>query len=312
MILITGGGGFIGLNLARDLIDRGQEVLLIDLHPFKPPSFLIPYMEKEIKMVQGDIRDLSFLYQVMKENRIDSIIHAASLHETTGTLYKSLKVNIDSTIEILQAARIFNLRRVSFISSMMVYLLNKSMEKVEEDQDLPRVSFGYISATKKAGEQICQLYAEEYGMSVPITRPSCVWGPLYRSGLQLQQAMVENSVSGKPTVFQEVYGGRRMPYVYVRDCVRAISLVHLAPSLKHDVYNITDGESHSLADFADALREVIPATQIKLGTTRSEKDFDLPSMSIERIQEDLGFTPEYDFKRAVRAYIDWVRDGRYV
>jgi len=50
----------------------------------------------------------------------------------------------------------------------------------------------------------------------------------------------------------------------------------------------------------------------QIGTTRSEKDFDLPAISIERIREDLGFIPEYDLKRAVRAYIDWVRDGKYV
>lgn len=312
MILITGGGGFIGCHLARDLVDRGQDVLLMDLQPTELPSFLAPYLDRQVKRVQGDIGDLSFLYRVLKEYEVDSIIHAASLHETTGILYEALKVNIDGTIEILEAARILGLRRVSFISSIMVYVLNKSMETLQEDMNLPWASLGYISGTKKAGEQICQLYAEEYGMSIPIVRPSNVWGPLYSSGRQQQQAMVENSVSGRPTDLSEVYGGSKWPYVYVRDCARAINLVHLAPSLKHNIYNIADSESYSLADFAEAIREVIPTTQIKLGATRSEKDFDLPAISIERIREDLGFIPEYDLKRAVRAYIDWVRDGQYV
>jgi UDP-glucose 4-epimerase len=312
MILITGGGGFIGCHLARDLVDREQEVLLMDLHSMELPSFLAPYSDKQVKRVQGDMGDLSFLYRVLKEYKVDSIIHAASLHETTGVLYEALKVNIDGTIEVLEAARIFGLRRVSFISSVVVYVLNKSKEALQEDMNLPWASLGYISGTKKAGEQICQLYAEEYGMSIPIVRPSDVWGPLYRSGRQRQQAMVENSVSGRPTELSKVYGGRKWPYVYVRDCARAINLVHLTPSLKHNIYNIADGEAHSLFDFAEAIREVIPTAQIELGTTRSEKDFDLPPMSIERIREDLGFTPEYDFKRAVRAYIDWVREGKYV
>ena len=57
---------------------------------------------------------------------------------------------------------------------------------------------------------------------------------------------------------------------------------------------------------------MIPTAQIELGTTRSEKDIDLPPRSIERIREDLGFIPEYDFIKAVKAYIDWVRDGKYV
>ncbi len=312
MILITGGGGFISSHLAKDLVNRGQEVLLIDLHFFEPPSFLAPYSDGQIRRVQGDMRDLSFLYRVIKEYKVDSLIHAASLHEGTGPLYKALKVNIDGTIEVLEAARIFSLRRVTFISSVMVYVLNRSLETMREDLNLPWRSMGYISGTKKAGEQICQLYAEEYGMSIPVVRPSDVWGPLYRSGRQKQQAMVENSVLGRPTDLSKVYGGRKWPYVYVRDCARAINLVHLTPSLKHNIYNISDGGSHSLFDFAEAIREVIPTARIELGATRSEKDIDLPPMSIEQIREDLGFTPEYDFRRAVRAYIDWVRDGKYV
>ena len=106
-------------------------------------------------------------------------------------------------------------------------------------------------------------------------------------------------------------GNWKLIYVYVRDCAKAISLVHLAPSLKHDVSTTSDGESRTLADFAKALREVIPSAQIKLGTARSDKDSDLPPMSIERIKEDMGFTSDYDLKRGVKAYIDWIRDGKY-
>jgi UDP-glucose 4-epimerase len=311
MILITGGGGFIGLNLARDLVDRGQEVLLVRRHSFQAPSFLTPYMDKQVKIALGDIGELPFLYRIIKEYQVDSIIHAASLHERTGTLYKTLKSNLDGTTEILEAARIFSLRRVTFLSSVAVYMTPRSMETLREENDLPLESPGYIAATKKAGEQICRLYAREYKLSIPMVRPPMVWGPMYHSGLQQQHAMVENAVAGKPTDLSQVYGERKLIYVYVRDCAKAISLVHLAPSLKHDVYNISDGESRTLADFAKAIREVIPSAQIKLGTTRSDKDSDLPPMSIERIKEDVGFTPDYDLKRGVKAYIDWIRDGKY-
>ena len=311
MILITGGGGFIGLNLARDLIDRGQEVLLVRRHSFQAPSFLTPYVDKQVKIALGDIGELPFLYRIIKEYHVDSIIHAASLHERTGTLYRTLKSNLDGTAEILEAARIFGVRRVTFLSSVAVYMTTRSMETLREENDLPLESPGYISATKKAGEQICQLYAREYKLSIPIVRPPMVWGPMYHSGLQQQHAMVENAVAGKPTDLSQVYGERKLIYVYVRDCAKAISLVHLAPSLKHDVYNISDGESRTLADFAKAIREVIPSAQIKLGTTRSEKDPDLPPMSIERIKEDVDFAPDYDLKRGVKAYIDWIRDGKY-
>jgi UDP-glucose 4-epimerase len=313
MILITGGGGFIGLNLARDLVDRGQEVLLVRRSAFETPSFLAPYMGKQARISLGDIGDLPFLYRIIKEYSVESIIHAASLHAGTGTLYQALKSNVNGTSEILEAARIFGIRRVTFISSVSVYMTTQSMQIMHEDNDLPLLSSisPYISATKKAGEQICQLYRNEYKLSIPILRPPMVWGPMYHSGLQPQNTMVQNAVAGKPTDFSRLYGGRKMIFVYVRDCAKAISLVHLSPSLKHNVYNLSDGESHTLAEFEEAIREIIPSAEIILGTTRSEMDADLPEMSIGRIKEDVGFMPDYDLKRAVTAYIDWLRDGRY-
>ena len=77
MILITGGGGFFGLNTARSLVDRGQELLLLQRRPAQPPAFLAPYWGKQVKQATGSIVDLPFLFGVMKSYPIDSIIHAA-------------------------------------------------------------------------------------------------------------------------------------------------------------------------------------------------------------------------------------------
>ncbi len=333
MILITGGGGFVGLNLARDLIDRGQEVLLVDRRAFEPPSFMAPYIGRQAKVSLGDIGELPFLYRTIKEYGVESIVHAASLHQDTGTLYRTLKSNLDLTTELLEAARIFGVSRVTFISSIAVYLTERPMATMREDNDLPASSTiaPYIAGTKKAGEQICQLYANEYKMTVPIVRPPLVWGPMYQSGLQPQDVMVRNAVAGKATDLPRVYGNTKKVFAYVRDCAKAISLVHLAPSLNYPIYNISDGQSHTLAEFEEAIREIIPSAQIKLGRARTgtdayspgigieqkkedvgtEMDVDLPAMSIERIRQDVGFAPDYDLKRAVKAYIDWLREGKY-
>lgn len=312
MIMIAGGGGFIGRNTARELVDRGQEVLLVGRRPIEVPSFLAPYVDKQIKLVTGDILELPFLYRLVKEYKIDSIIHMVNIRDVRfGSLYQLIRVNLDSVTEILEAAHIFGLRRVTFCSSVAVYGAMKVTRTLQEDMDLPVVSGNEVSAMKKAGEQICQLYVKEHGLSVPIVRPPLVYGPLGWSEYRPVKVMVENAAADKPADVSHVCGVTKEPFVYVRDCARAISLVHLAPSLKHNIYNISDSVLHSLADFAEMVKEVIPGAQIKLGTTKSEKDVDSPPMSIERIKEDVGFTPEYDIKRAVRAYIDWYKDEKY-
>ena len=241
-------------------------------------------------------------------------MHAAVLSKGSrdSTLYQAIKVNLQGTTDVLEAARIFGLKRVTFISSIAVYMPYRGTPEVlREDNDLPVISSDWIAGTKKAGEQICQLYAEEYGLSIPVVRPPQVWGPLYWTHRSPIQDMVENAIAGKPSDFSSVDGSSKSAYIYVRDCVRAISLVHLTPSLRYGIYNISDGENHSLADFAKAVKEVIPGTQIKFGKIRSERDIEPPPMSIDRIKSDLGFAPEYNLKRAMRAYIEWLRDGKY-
>ena len=315
MILITGGGGFIGLNLARHLVDRGEDVLLVRRHVFEVPAFLARHVGKQVTIARADISEPAVLYSVLKAHDVESIVHAAVVTETSegSSLYQAIKVNLQGTAEILEAARIFGLRRVTFLSSVSVYFpFGEDVKVLGEDNPLPATSPEWISGTKKAGEQICQLYAQQYGMSIPIVRPPQVWGPLYWTRRSPVHAMMENAVLGQATDLSGIDGGQKSSYVYVRDCAKAISLVHLAPSLEHGIYNISDGEGHSLAEFAAAVKAVIPGALIKLGNTRGPRDMAAPPMSIGRIKSELGFTPDYDLKRAVKAYIAWLRDGEYL
>lgn len=299
------------MNLVRHLVDRGEETLLLDNRPLQAAPFLVSYWDNEVKGVTGDLLDLPFLFSVIKEYSIESIIHAAAIFEGSGTLYRVLKVNLEGTTNVLEAGRIFNLRRITFISSSTVYQGAKNALRFYEDLDLPVTSEGFISATKKAGEQICLLYAREYGLSLPIVRLARVYGPLSHRGLNPVEIMAENAVANKPTDLSETYGGSKSNHIYVKDCVKGISLIHCAKVLKHNIYNLGDGTPHSLSDFAEAVREVIPNAKIHLGTTRPRIDLDLPPLDIDRVKGEVGFVPDYSLKQAVRDYIEWVRDKKY-
>jgi nucleoside-diphosphate-sugar epimerase len=314
MILITGGGGFIGLNLARYLVDHDQQVLLVRRHAFEVPAFLAPYVGKQVNVVQGDITDPPFLYSLIKAYNVVSIVHAAVATETSSasTLYQAVKSNIQGTADVLEAARIFGLRRVTFLSSIAVYFpQNSPRPTLSEEDDLPALTTEWIGGTKKAAEQVCLLYAKEYGLSIPIVRPPQVWGPLYWTHRSPVHTMIEKAIAGNPCDLSGVYGRSLAPYIYVRDCAKALGMIHLASSLKYNIYNIADRETHSLADFARVLKDIIPGARVKLGETKTERDVDRPPMNIARIQSDLGFSPDYTLKRAVGAYVDWLRDGKY-
>ena len=311
MILIT-GAGLVGLNTAKYLLDQGQKVLLVRRRPFEAPSFLAPYVDKEAKAAQGDITELPFLYRLLREYNVQSIIHAAVLNERkNANLYQSIKVNISGTAEILEAARILGIQRVTCISSGLVSNPTAKVDALQEDMDLPAEVRGWVPGTKRAMEQVCQLYAHAHDLSVPVVRPAAVWGPLYWTGARPINLMVDAAIAGKPLDLSHLCALTRSNHTYVRDIAKAIGMVHLAPSLNHSIYNASYGELHSYGDFVQAIKEVIPGTQIKLGTTRSENDVDQTVASIDRIKEDVGFLPDYDIKKGVRAYIEWVRDGKY-
>ena len=156
------------------------------------------------------------------------------------------------------------------------------------------------------------MYAHAHDLSVPMVRLSGVWGPLYWTGARPINLMVDAAIAGKPLdLSSRLCALTRSNHTYVRDIAKAIGMIHLAPSLNHSIYNASYGELYSYGDFVEAIKEVIPGAQIKLGTTRSEKDVDQTLLSIDRIKEDVGFVPDYDIKKGVKAYIEWVRDGKY-
>ncbi len=309
MILITGGGGFLGLNLAKVLVDRKEKVLLFARRPIQLPFSMEGFSDNQVMSVSGDLLDLSHLCSVVKEYGVESIIHCAHQHEGRGSLSQTFKVNLEGTTHVLEAGRIFGLRRVSFISSATVYH-GANVSAYHEDSDMPTESDGMIEAAKKAGEQICLLYMKRHGLSVSILRPPRIYGPYYYSGRIPVQTMVENAVANKPADLSHVHGESKSNYVYVKDCARGISLVHLAKTLPHSIYNVGDGVSISYSDIAQVIKEVIPEAVIRLGAIRTEKDVDRPPLDVRRIKEDAGFVAEYDLRQGIRDYIDWVRNGR--
>jgi nucleoside-diphosphate-sugar epimerase len=315
VIMIAGGSGFLGYNVARCLADRGDSVLLVQRHPIQTPPLLESYWEREVRQAAGDITDLSVLLGLVKAYSVESIIHAA--HATAGApkgskyevpLHQMVQVQVQGTLNCLEAARLLDLRRVSFISSVDLYRgWPKQCDEWHEDAYLPPVSFSEIGNNKRAVEQLCFLYADTYGTSVVSLRvggnygPLCDWNPI--------NTMIENAVAGKPSIFPEVRRSLRRHSVYAKDTGALTALIHMAESPKHYIYNVADGGNPTLAEFAQAIRKAIPGAEIQLGEPKYE-EHEFSPVRMERVREEFGYTP-YDIKQGVAAYIDFLKHGKY-
>ena len=162
--LVTGGAGFLGINMVRYLLDRGHSVVSLDIAPFDYPE------KNRVKVITGDIRDRSSVDRAMEG--VDIVVHTAA----ALPLYKPADIfstDIDGTRNILQSALEQKVERVIHVSSTAVYGIPDHHPLLEDDR-LDGV--GPYGEAKVKAEQVCLEYRKK-GMCVPILRPKSFVGP---------------------------------------------------------------------------------------------------------------------------------------
>ncbi|TAK01995.1 NAD(P)-dependent oxidoreductase [bacterium] len=318
MILITGGLGFLGCNLAKLLCDAGESVLLTSNRNVEIPPLIAPFLETNLKITPLDITSLEKVSQLIEKFGVKKIVHAAIRSEKGDTsLYQAMHVNITGTINVLEAAHRAGIHRVLFISSEAVYQGMTDTTPFKEEEKLFITSDRFIPGTKKAGEILCLMYGKEYGMEAASIRLTRLYGPLYKGIRNLPGLMVENAAKGKPINLENHDPSEAHDFIYIKDAVRALTLLLSAPRLRHRIYNLGFGKLTSIGEFADAIRKLLPEAEVHVGdgpgplvSTKTPMDINA-CVDISRMRNETGFTPEYDPYRGVEHYINWARHGIY-
>jgi UDP-glucose 4-epimerase len=318
MILITGGLGFLGANLTRLLCEAGEAVLATRNRNAEVPSLLAPFVDKNLSIIPLDITSLENVSKAIKDFGVTSIVHAAVRSEKGDTpLYLAMHVNVTGTINVMEAARMAEIKRVVFISSEAVYQGIKTDRPYKEEEQLPITSDRFIPGTKKAGEILSLMYCKEYGMEVISARATRMYGPLYQGVRNLAGHMVDSAAKGKPIALANQDPAEAHDVLYAKDAARAVMFLLQAKSLRHRIYNVGFGRLVSLAEFAAAIKKALPKAEIHLGdgpgpltSTRTPMDIN-ECVDISRLTAETGFTPEYDPYRGVEHYVQWARDGSY-
>jgi nucleoside-diphosphate-sugar epimerase len=121
--------------------------------------------------------------------------------------------------------------------------------------------------------------------------------------------MVESAAAGKPADLSNVSGSTRGHTVYAKDVGEATSLIHLAKSLQHYIYNVSDGTHPTMLEVAQVIRELIPNAKITLGPPGQEKPLH-SGVDVKRMKEEFGFVFR-DLKSGIEDYIAWLKGGHY-
>lgn len=319
MILITGGFSFTGINLAKYLLGLGEEVTLGYHRQSQVPDLLLPHVGKGLQVTHVDVAELTTIMTAIKKYKVTSIVHAASSHEGMGSLYQVVDTNVVGTANVLETARLMDVGRVTLISSEGINQGRKDRTPLKEEEFFWARSDRFIPVTKKMGELLSFIYQKEYKIDMVIVRPSRIYGPLYDAKRPIMQ-LVAAALKGGQSTFNEINENEGHDYVYVRDCARAIAMVHLAKKPKHAIYNIGLGIFHTLGDVARTLEKIVPEAVFKLGKGNfssitsyvPKTEYDIETcLDISRIKEEFGYVPKYDLEKGLSALVAWVRDGSY-
>ena len=312
MIMITGGLGFLGANLAKYFLDQGKDVLLTSHRTSQIPSFLQKNLNGRLKVQRLDVLDSDNVSRLIKENDVESIVHGACIYLSTENYYRVFQVNVEGTMKVLEAAKSIGIQRVSFMSSRAVYVGWRLPDPVPEREEISIHASEYIQVTKKAAEILALYYKRKLGMDVRLLRVARVYGPLSGAARNPVRQMVESAVQNIPSEIRN-FPEERNDFVYVKDCVRGMGLIHLASSPQHCIYNIGAGQISLLSDFASVIKQLIPEAQINfLGSSTSLGNLRLEiNIDIKRISEEFHYVPEYDIEKGLIDYIRWLREGIY-
>lgn len=307
MILITGGGGFIGVNCALRFVDTGQSVVLVDHE--RARAIVNADLKPGIVFEAADVMDGAALQRLAERHKVTGILHLAAPLGTTIASEDAMLMATTMLRNVLAAARAVGAKRVCTASSIAAYF-GVDEAPYREDTRLALGSPVRISAVKKVDELVGEYVARTTGLSVISLRLASIYGPRYRSMYHLI-ARLCHTAHGRSVPPPPPHGAadtvlRSRDFCYVDDAVRGIEMIQSAPSLKHQVYNI--GSNAGSSD--DAIKAAAELAQ-KGGDVPPAKSDTPYYLDISRIKAELGFTPQYDLNRGVKAYFDWLRTHDY-
>ena len=312
MIMITGGLGFIGANLAKYYLERGEEVVLTSHRKSALPSFLKEEDNVRLKVQSCDVLSLDSLIRIIQEHQVSSIVHGAAIYLSTEDYYHVFHVNVGGTMNVMEAAKRTGVKHVTVVSSRAVYAGWKLPDPVPEREEISIHASDYIQVTKKAVEILVLYYRRIFGMDVRVLRVARVYGPVSESPRNPIPKMLESAIRNIPVQIEHS-PEECNDLVYVKDCVRGMGMVHLAPCPQHYIYNIGAGGMSTLSDFACVIKNSIPNAQIDfIGSHTQESELRLEtSINIERISKEFSYAPSYDIEKGIVDYIRWIKDGIY-
>ena len=309
-ILVTGGAGFIGSNLVRGFLERGDAVVVLDNFSTGRRENLAE-IEGEIRLIEGSITDYDTVCAALEG--VDGVSHQAALPSVPKSLDFPLQTNaanITGTLTLFEACRRMGVRRVVYAASSSAYGDHDTPKKHEGLDPRPKSPY---AVQKLVGELYGAVYHELFGLETIGLRYFNIFGPRQNPKSQyaaVVPAFVCRMLAGDaPIVYGD--GGQSRDFTYVENAVHANQAALAAPvEACGRVYNIACGESATLLALIAAINDIL-GTQIRpqhMAPRAGDVRHSLADVSAAA--QAFGYRPRVMLEEALRATVEWYRAGQ--
>ena len=317
-ILVTGIAGFIGSHLAKNLLKRGEKILVIDnLSNYYDVNLKKDRLNnlkayKNLTFENIDIANYEDLEKVIKQYKISKVCHLAAQAGVRYSLeapMEYIKSNIVGHLNILEICRNLNIKNLVYASSSSVYGGNTKVPfSIDDRVDTP---VSLYAATKRADELMSYTYNHLYGINTIGLRFFTVYGPWGRPDMATW-IFTKRIINGDPI---EVYnnGVMERDFTYIDDIINGT--ISILDSCKEEtnqnfskVYNIGNNKPENLLDFISIIEDYIGIKAIKIMKPLQKGDVANTYADISAIKSDFNFTPQTKLTEGVPKFIDWYKD----
>jgi UDP-glucose 4-epimerase len=303
-VAVVGGGGFIGSHVVDHLVQAGYQVKVVDPVPrWRNPA--ARYFELDLfdeGALTGALAGCAAVFH---------LAGASDVNDVAADPVAAVRLNVEGTARVLEAARQQQCGRVLFASTVWVYGATVGGGERTEEAPVGLSQAGHVYvATKLAAELLVHSYRAMYGQHFTILRYGIPYGPRMRDALVVAR-FVRAALAGAPITIAGT-GEQQRNYVFVGDIADA-HVRALAPAAEDQVLALEGGTPVSVREIADTVRELIRPVPVEHVPARTA-DYQGVAVSNRRAKEVLDWSPQTSFVVGVRRYLDWLNatDGEGV
>jgi UDP-glucose 4-epimerase len=303
-VLITGGCGFIGANLAYGLLEENHDVYVVD-NLSNGNINRIENFKKKVNFFEGDICDDEIINNLA--SKVDIIFHLAaqvSVYDSIKNPIKDAKTNILGTINILQASLEQNIKKLILFSSAAIYGDPVKLPIKENHAKNPKSPYGF---SKLVSECYAIFYRDNYPVNITVIRPFNVYGPMQNPNSPYSGVIsifIKHALENKDLI---IYGDGKQTrdFIFIDDLIRLCTLILNDKRADNKIFNAATGNETTINDLAQEIIQLLNSkSKIKYEAAR-KGDIKRSFADISYINQEIDFIPKYSIEEGLKKFIDY-------